>query len=138
MHFRLLLKGLQYESRLWEGYKVLLIVFQRGICHTIALSAFYFNDVRTEEKHPLDFYPMPSVVLHLHLKILLQWFPPSITFRIHLGISCTVRAIISGFKHCPSKGRGYLNIFTMSLCLLFAPKMSMCARKSILSMLYVE
>lgn len=57
MHFRLLLKGLQYELRLWEGYEVLLIIFQRRICHTFFLSAFYFNDVRNREKTSSRFLP---------------------------------------------------------------------------------
>lgn len=140
MHFSLLLKGLPYESRLWEGCKVLLILFQRT-SHTIFfLSFFYLNDVRNREKHPLDFYPMRSVVPLLHLKKITSVvpFPPSTIFRIHLGTSCIVTAIIPGFKHCLSKGRGYAKIFTTSLCLLFALKVSTCARKNTLSMLYME
>lgn len=46
--------------------------------------------------------------------------------------------IIIGFETYLSEDRGYLEIFTVYLSLLFALKVSMCARKNILSILCME
>lgn len=102
-------------------------------------SSFYLNNAGNRGKTPCRFLPHVFCFSTSSPKKIISVlpFPSSIVFRIYLGASCTIRAIIPGFKHCLSKGRGYLK-FSPQACLLFAPKMSICARKNMLSMLYVE
>lgn len=141
MHFSQVLKGWWYEPGLWEGYMCYLCYLEEGLtmqnCSCL-LSIWTMSG--TDTKILPRFLPQafccstPS-----HKKYYFSGAnPPSIIFRTHLGTSCTIRTIITGFKPCLSKGRGYLEIFTASLSLLFALKVPICARKNILSMLYVE
>lgn len=138
MHFSLLLKGLRYEFGLWEGYKVLLILFQRRTSTQNVLVFFLFA-IRSRRQISSRFLPhafccstsSPKKITLVVPFLPLHYFQNTFGNILHW-------AIISGFKPCLSKDRGHLNIFSTSLCLLFALKVSMCARKNILSMLYME
>lgn len=85
---------------------------------------------------------LPQVFLLFHTlteKRLLQWWQsPLQYFWNTFGNILHCQDNYFWLQACLSGDRGYLEIFSASLCLLFALEAPACARKNILSMLYME
>lgn len=141
IYFSQVLKGWWYEYELWAGHRYYLHYINGGLTMqnlswllSIWMIPGIYKDILSN-----FFAPGFLVVPHPHKNDDFSGVsPPSIIFRAYLGTSCTVWTIIIGFAPYLSEDRGYLQIFTACLWLLFALKVSVCARKNILSMLCME
>lgn len=136
-----MLKGWWYESGLWEGYMCYLYYLEEGLTMQNLFCLLPIWMISGTDKTILSWF-LPQVFCFSSPSHKKDYFsganPPSIVFRTGLGIFCTVRTIIPGFKPCLRKGRGYLEVVTASLSLLFALKVFTCARKNVLSMVCME
>lgn len=141
IHFGQVLKAWWCESGRWEGSRCYLYYLEEGLLIQSLFCLLSIWMMSGMDKNILSRF-LPQAFCCSTPSHKKDYFsganPPSIIFRTHLGTSCTVRIIIPGFKPCLSEGRGYLEFFSASLCLLFALKVPTCARKNILSMLYME
>lgn len=101
---------------------------------------FLFEYQERTKKSSLHFCPRSSSCsTPSQKKRLLQWCQsPLQYFWNAFGNILHCQDHYFWLQACLSGDRGYLEIFSASLCLLFALEVPTCARKNILSMLYME